>query len=209
MSNLTTSAAARTPSRGDRAGIVAFMAAGIGIIIFALTAAVLRIVDTLTSTSVSVLAEFAGTPAQAPIGAGGALVEVELDRAVLSTTELPMASLVSLLVSDIVAALTIALVVACLLALSVSVLRGVIFSRRNTRLVAAASYIGLVGAAATVFFANMAAHGAFAAISNGDFDNVIMTIDLFPYVIAAFIVALITTAFSVGERLQRETAGLV
>ena len=199
----------RMPSPGDRAAIGFFMASGVGIVVWAITAAVIRISAALSDSSISVLAEFAGTPAQAPIGPNGALVEIELDRAVLSTTELPTASLVSLVISDVLAATTITLVVACLLALGTAVLRGSIFSRRNTILVSTAGIAVLIGAASTLFFANMAANGAFAAISNGEFDNVVIAVDLLPYAIGAFVVALITTAFSVGERLQRETDGLV
>ncbi|WP_439564428.1 hypothetical protein [Microcella sp.] len=199
----------RMPSPGDRAAIGFFMASGVGIVVWAITAAVIRISAALSDSSISVLAEFAGTPAQAPIGPNGALVEIELDRAVLSTTELPTASLVSLVISDVLAATTITLVVACLLALSTAVLRGAIFSRRNTILVSTAGIAVLIGAASTLFFANMAANGAFVAISNGEFDNVVIAVDLLPYAIGAFVVALITTAFSVGERLQRETDGLV
>jgi hypothetical protein len=38
---------------------------------------------------------------------------------------------------------------------------------------------------------------------------VVMAVDLLPYVLGAFVVAIIATAFSVGERLQRDTEGLV
>lgn len=208
MTNLDASPT-QVPSPGDRAAIGFFMASGLGIVVWAITATVIRISAALSDASISVLAEFAGTPAQAPIGPNGALVEIELDRAVLSTTELPTASLVSLVISDVVAATTITIVVACLLALSTAVLRGAIFSRRNTILVSTAGFAVLIGAAVTPFLSNVAANGAFAAISNGEFTNVVMSVDLLPYAIGAFVVALISTAFSVGERLQRDTAGLV
>jgi hypothetical protein len=199
----------RTLSRGDRASIVAFMVAGVALVAWAITDAVLRISSALNSSNVSVLGQFAGTPGQAPIGPGGSLVEIELDRAVLTTSALPTASLVSLVTAETIAAATVTTVVVCLLLLSVSVLSGDIFSRRNTALVATAGITGLVGAAAAPFFSNMAANGAFAAISEREFVNVVISVEPLPYVLGAFVIALIATAFSVGERLQRDTAGLV
>jgi hypothetical protein len=199
----------RTLSRGDRASIVVFMIAGASLVVWAIVTAALRINSALESTSVSVLGQFAGTPAQAPIGPGGSLIEIELNSAVLTTSELPTASLVSLVIAEIIAAATVAIVVACLLLLSVSILRGHIFSRRNTALVATAGITGLVGAAASPFFANMAANGAFAAISDREFDNVIFSVEPLPYVLGAFVIALVATAFTIGERLQRDTDGLV
>jgi hypothetical protein len=201
--------AARIPSRADTVGIWAFMVVGIGIVAWAVIGATMRIAEALTSRDVRVLAEFSGTPAEAPIGPGGAPVTVELDRAFLFTDELPGASLVALVLAEIVFALTVAGVVACLVLLSASTLRGQVFSRRNTRLVGTAGTIGLLGAAAVPFLGNMAANGAFARISEREFDNVIMAVDLMPFVLGAFVVAIISTAFAVGERLQRDTEGLV
>lgn len=201
--------APRTPSRADSAGIWIFMVAGTAIVVWAVAAAAMRIVAALTADEVRVLGEFAGTPAEAPIGPAGAPVTVELDRAFLVTDELPLASLVSLVIAEVVFAATVTVVVTCLVLLSASTLRGQVFSRRNTRLVHTAGLVSLIGAAAVPFFGNMAANGAFARISEGDFDNVVMAVDLLPYVLGAFVVAIIATAFSVGERLQRDTEGLV
>ncbi|HKH09491.1 MAG TPA: hypothetical protein VKA62_11125 [Agromyces sp.] len=201
--------APRVTSRSDTVGIWAFMVAGIAIVAWAFVGAAMRIGQALTAERVPVLGEFAGTPAQAAIGPDGTSVTVELDRAFLLTDELPTASLVSLVLAEIAFALTVAVVVACLVLLSASTLRGRVFSRRNTRLVGTAGTVGLLGAAAVPFFGNMAANGAFARISEGDFDNVIIAVDPMPFVLGAFVVAIIGTAFAVGERLQRDTDGLV
>lgn len=204
-----TRTAPRIPSRSDSIGIWFFMIAGLGIVAWAVVTAAMRIAQALTADEVAVLGEFEGTPAETPIGPDGAPVAVELDRAFLLTDELPVASLVSLVASEVVFALTVAVVVGCLVLLSASTLRGQVFSRRNTRLVGTAGAVGLIGAAAVPFLGNMAANGAFARISEGTFDNVIMAVDLMPFWLGAFVVAIIGTAFAVGERLQRDTEGLV
>ncbi|MCS0498498.1 hypothetical protein [Protaetiibacter mangrovi] len=105
--------------------------------------------------------------------------------------------------------LTVVTVVTCLAYLARSVFAGRVFGPGNSRLVGTAGIVGLVGFAVVPFFGNMGANAAFAQISDGTFDNVVMAIQPFPFILAAFAVALITTVFVVGERLQRDAEGLV
>ncbi|WP_067882409.1 hypothetical protein [Agromyces aureus] len=197
------------PSRGDVAGMWTFLGAGAVIAVWAVVAAVLRIIEVLPNRDVQVPAEFAGTVAEAPIGPDGAGVPVVLDRASITAETLPALSVASLVIEQVIAAATVVVVVVCLVLLSWSVMRGRVFSRRNTRLVTIAGFTGLIGYAAVPFFANMAANGAFAEISGRAFDNVVMAVDLAPLLLLAFISALATVVFSIGDRLQRDTEGLV
>lgn len=199
---------AHRPSRGDRGAIWLFIIAGAAIVIWTIVGAVLRCVELLSPGPVPVHAEFIDTAVDAPIGDGGAAVPVSLQSAVLSVDALPAASVAAGVLGQIALVVTTATIVACLVVVSRGMLRGEVFSRRHTTLVAAAGITGLVGVAAVRFFGNMVANGAFAAI--GDFDdNAIFTIEPFPFVIAAFVVAVVSTAFAIGDRLQRDTTGLV
>jgi len=196
-------------SRSDTVGLLLFMVAGVAIAAWGIGAAVLRILEVAPNRDVSVAAEFAGTPAEAPIGPDGALVTVELDKAIVTLPALPGASWASLIMQQVIAATTIAVVVACLLLLCWSVMRNQVFSRRNTALVAVAGITGTIGFAAVPFFGNMAANGAFVRLSDGDFDNVVMAVDVMPLFFLAFLAAMAATVFTVGDRLRRETEGLV
>ena len=197
------------PSRGDLAAMWMFLAAGAAIAVGAVVSAVLRIIEVLPNRDVQVAAEFAGTVAEAPIGPGGAPLPVILDRATITAEALPTLSLVALVAEPVVAAATVIVVVTCLVMLGWSVTRGIVFSRRNTRLVTIAGFTGLLGYAAVPFLANMAANGAFAEVSDRTFDNVVIAVDLAPFFLLAFIAALAAVVFSIGERLQRDTEGLV
>ncbi|SFR84406.1 hypothetical protein SAMN05428970_2988 [Agromyces sp. CF514] len=197
------------PSRADLVGMGAFLVAGTVIAVWAVVAAVLRIIEVLPNRDVQVPAEFVGTVAEAPIGPDGASLPVVLDRAAVTADSLPALSLASLVIEQAIAATTVVVVVACLVALSWSVMRGRVFSRRNTRLVTIAGFTGLLGYAAVPFFGNMAANGAFAVVSERTFDNVVMSVDLAPYLLLAFVAALATVVFSIGDRLRRDTEGLV
>ena len=55
----------------------------------------------------------------------------------------------------------------------------------------------------------MGANGAFARLSDRTFDNVVLAADLSQMFIVAFIAALAATTFTVGDRLRRDTEGLV
>lgn len=195
--------------RADAVALWIFIAAGVTIAIAATWSAVARIIDVLPNRDVSVLAQFSGTSAEAPIGVNGAPETVELDMAFVTAPSLPAASVWAVVIQQVILAAVIICVVACLAWLAHNVSRGRVFSRTNTVLVSTAGLTGLAGLFAVPFFGNMAANGAFAVVSDRTFDNVILSVDLFPLVLAAFVVGLMSTVFAVGERLQRDTEGLV
>lgn len=199
----------RLMSRADAVSMGVFMVAGIAIAAWTLIAAALRIIEVLGGGQLRVYAEFAGTPAEAPIGPGGAARTIELGSGWLLTDALPGASVAALAIEQVVLAAVVTTVIGCLLALTGNILRGRMFSRTNTRLVTIAGLTGIAGMFLVPFFANMGANGAFAAISDREFDNVILSMDLFPFILIAFIAALASTVFGVGDRLRRETEGLI
>ncbi|GAA1752993.1 hypothetical protein [Agromyces humatus] len=196
-------------TRADAVSLWLFMAAGAAIAVWVTWTAVARIIAVLPNRDVAVLAPFAGTPAEAPIGPDGAPVTVELEQAVLTVPELPIASVWAVVIQQVVLVVAVVAVVTALIWLSRNVARGVVFCRTNTVLVATAGTVALLGYFAVPFFGNMASNGAFAVLSEHTFNNVIMTVDPFALVLGAFVVALLGTVFAIGERLQRDTEGLI
>ena len=198
-----------TLSKADVVAMWVFIAAGIALVGATAIAGVARVVGVLGGGPITVPALFSGTIAQAPIGPDGALRDVELDSALLMPEELSAAGIGALVIEQVVSVLSLTCVLACLIAVTVSVMRGRVFSRRNTTLIATAGIAGLAGVAGVPFFGNMVANDAFRSISDGTFDNVVISVPLGPLFVLAFVVAMMTTVFTVGDRLQRETAGLV
>lgn len=196
-------------SRWDAASMAIFMIIGAAFAVFTVVRSVIRTVEVLGGGDVRVFAQFAGTMAEAPIGPDGAPVPVELDTAYLIAPELPIASLGALVIEQIVISVSVVTVVACLLLLTWNVLHGRVFSKTNTQLVGTAGIVAFFGVALAPFFANMGANGAFAWISDRTFDNVILAADLTQLFTVAFIAALAATTFTVGDRLRRDTEGLV
>ncbi|ALJ21996.1 hypothetical protein [Microbacterium sp. No. 7] len=198
-----------TMSRADASAWWFFIVIGAAFAVWTVVRAVIRIAEIVPNSDVRVFAQFRETLAEAPIGPDGAPVAVELQTAYLRAPELPVASVGALVIEQVVIAVSVVTTIACLLFVVRSVLRGRMFSRTNTRLVNTAGATALAGFVLAPFFANMGANGAFAWISDRTFDNVLMSVDLTQLFAVAFAAALLIATFAVGERLQRDTEGLV
>lgn len=202
--------ASRILSRGDTAGFLFFIALGVGLAIWAVISSVVTIVQALPNRDVPVTIPFLDTVAQAPLGPDGAPFPVELGTGVVVAPELPLASLWALVLAEVLFAAVVVTVVVLLLLLTADILRGRIFSRRNTVLVSIAGGVTLVGLAGVPFLQNMVANGAIAWISERTYDRGALQVVELPVLFgAAFLAALASTVFTVGDRLQRDTEGLV
>jgi hypothetical protein len=189
---------------------VLFIIAGVAIAAWAVIRSVGNIVAAAGNRDVRVPIEFVDTVAQAPIGPDGTAVPVELTGAVVTAPSLPVPSLWALFLGEGLFAATVVTVVVLLLALSVGILRGNIFSRRHTVLVTSVGGIALVGALGVPFFHNMVANGALAWLSDRTYDRgLTQQIDLPILLAIGFVAGLSSTVFAVGDRLQRDTEGLV
>lgn len=199
----------RFMSRADAAAMIVFMLAGAGIALTTLISAVVRISEVLSDQQVALFARFWETVVQVQIDPDVTSLPVDLDTGWFTTATVPAVSVVLLVVQQIVLALGVGSVIACLLLVAWSVLRGRVFGRTNTRLVTAAGIAGLLTLAVVPLLGDMAASAAFDEIAAGRLDYVAISVDIFPLILTAFVAALATTVFTVGERLQRDTQGLV
>lgn len=133
-----------------------------------------------------------------------------MTEGVLIAPELPVASLWALVIAEALFAVVVVTVVTLLLILVAGIIRGRIFSGRHTVLVVCAGVVSLAGLAGVPFFHNMVANGALARISDYTYERgSVQMVDLPLLFGAAFLVALASTVFTVGDRLQRDTEGLV
>lgn len=196
-------------SRGDKGAIIAFCIAGIAIAVYFAVFSTIRIAELVRGIDVPVLVEFGGDPVQVPLTAGGDSVTVGLDRATLTASDLPPIATAAGIIGQVIQVLTIVAVIGCLILLARSILNGRVFSRRNTGLVMGAGITGLFGFASVQFFNNMLANATVAVVTDNGIDNVVISVEPFTFILAAFIIAVIGTAFVIGDKLQKETEGLV
>ncbi len=198
------------PSLGDRIGIVVFIVVGIAIVVWTAFATIGRIAQAIAGTGIPASANLIGVEAEAPIGPGGSMLPVHIDRATVTATELSSAGLGGAILGQLTLLGTITTVVVCLILLARNSLRGKIFSRNNTRLIAATGMTALLGFGLGPVFEGMVANDTISRLSDGDFTNyAILTIEPMPFVLLAFAFAIVATAFTVGARIQRDTEGLV
>lgn len=197
----------RVLTTGDRVAMALFIVIGAGIAVTSISMAVVRIVELVSAPSLAIDVELVDTPA--PVKADGETISLLLGSGTMTVNGLPARGVIAGVLGQVAFALTISGLVACLIALTVRIMRGTVFGRVNTRLVMSAAILGLVGVPASRLFDGMLADTAMMHVSGGSADAVLFTVEPFPYLLAAFAAAVVGTVFVVGERLQRDTEGLV
>ena len=195
-------------TRSDRVGLLLVIAGGVFAAGVTLVVSVVRIAEIVTNRDVPVRAPFVDTPAQLPVGPDGAAVTVLVDEATVRVSDMAGITVASLVIAQVALAVTVVLVVACGYLLCRNLMRGIAFSRTNSRLITVCSGVILFGWFATTMFGNMGINGAFAALSEHTYDNARFGINWTPCFVALAL-AVVAVAFQTGERLQRDTEGLV
>ena len=196
------------PTRSDKADLWTVIVVGVAVAVFTLVNAIVRITSIVPNTNVDVLAPFFDTVAALPLGPGGELVDVRVDSAILTVSDLPGVVVVALVGAVLVELATTLVIVACAMLFCRNLMASKAFSRTNTRLVFTVSIALIVGTTLSSLFTTMGSNGAFATLSEGSYDGVVATANLVPY-FAAIGLAAVALAFKAGERLSRETEGLV
>lgn len=198
----------RALSRGDISAMIGFCIAGAVIAVYFAVYSVLRIIELARGVDVSVNVEFRGDSVDLPLTTGGS-IPVGVDSGTIVAPQLPLIAIVPGIIGQVVQIITVVVVIGCLILLARTTIGGRIFGRGRTALVATAGITGLFGFAAVRFFDNMLANATVAHVTDNGIDNAVLTVEPFTFILAAFVVALITTVFSIGDRLQKETEGLV
>lgn len=198
------------PGRADAVAIWIFVAAGAVIAVWTMIAGIARIVQVVSGGPVPVTVDFTSTETTFPMSAAGEDVTVQLDRGSLIVPGLPQPVAGIAVLEQIVLMATIVTSVVCLILLSRSVLQGRVFGRVNTRLITTAGMVALVGFGTAGALGSAVGHETLNHLSDGEFEGAALAVlEPFPFVLAAFAFAIIGTAFAVGDRLRRETKGLV
>jgi hypothetical protein len=198
----------RMPTRSDRVGIYLSVAIGAVAIGFTAWHAIARLAEVARGTDIPVLVPFLGETADLPIGPGGAPVQVAVEQATVTVAEPAAATLFALWAEPIVIALAIiaGIVVGALFCLRLA--RGRAFERGTARLIFLGTGILAVGWFVGSMLTTMTVNGALSAVSDYTYDGVTFSTDFAP-LFGMLALAAIGAAFQIGERLQRETEGLV
>jgi hypothetical protein len=194
--------------KSDRVGLylsVAFAAIGICI---ALTGTAFRLIEVAPGHDIPVLVPLAGEPAALPLGPNGAAVTAQVRTATVIVADPAPATLFALWAQPIVSGLgwSVGLVLAAKFCLRLA--RAQVFTRGTVRLTFAATVVLISAWFAGSILTHMTTNGALAAVSDYTYDSVNFKGDDAPLV-GVLLLASVGVALRVGERLQRETEGLV
>lgn len=184
---------------------IAMVAAGAAIAIFA---AVRRLIEVAPGTDVPVVVPLVGETAQLPLGPDGAGVAAQVDTATVTVADPAPATLFALWAQPIwdAAVICAILVLAALFFLRIA--RGLAFTARTARLTNVAAFVVAGGWLGSSILTNMTTNGALSAISNYTYESTNFEFSLAP-MLAVLVLGAMGAALHIGERLQRETDGLV
>ena len=195
-------------SRGDRVGLYATIvlsALGIGL---AAWAAVARLIEVLPGRDVPVTVPFPGETATLPIGPDGAPLEVAVTEATVIVPSPAAATFFALVAEPIVIGGAVVAGIVLLAMLCWNLARGRAFTRSSVRIVFTGAGVLTAGWFIGGMLTNMTVNGALSAVSEYTYDGITFGTN-FTAVFGILALGALGAAFQVGERLQRDTEGLV
>lgn len=194
--------------RSDRIGMyisVALVVVGAAI---AIIAAVQRVREVAAGGGIPVVVPLSGETVSLPLGPEGANVEAVVETATVRVSDPAPATLFALYAQPIWTALfTVAAIgVAALFFLKLA--RSHAFAGGAARLAYVGSGIVTIGWYGSTILTNMTTNGTLSAISDYTYESTTFEAGLGPFLVV-LVLAAIGAALQIGERLQRETEGLV
>jgi hypothetical protein len=197
-------------NRKDRSDLWATMVTAAAAAVATVTITVIRLLDLFAVDGITATARVDGVPADLPIGPGGSPVAGTLHQISFTAADIDPISAGSYAAAIIVTGLAYLVVIACILRFCLNLARGQAFIRENTKLITITASTILVGTALAAFCNTMGANGAFAALGDGALEpNNAVTAEYWVAMFACVTLGAVAVAFRAGERLQRDTEGLV
>lgn len=194
--------------KSDRIGMyMSILMVAIGAVI-AIWAAVIRLIEVAPGTDVPVSIPLAGESTQLPLGPDGALIPATIDTATVEVPDPAPATAFALWTQPIWEALVVCTVLVLAAMFFLRLARGLAFAPHAGRLPYAAATVVTVGWVGSSILMNMTTNGALSAISDYTYEAITFEADLAPALVV-LVLAAMGAALQIGERLQRETEGLV
>jgi hypothetical protein len=194
----------------NRIVYIALLALGAVWVGFRLVETVIRLVEVIPNRDVRIPVPFIDMAVPVPIGTDGTSLPVQISDGLLTVPSLEPAGYVILLLQILVGIAAVVVVAGSAALVGLSILRAQFFSRRNTILVTIAALVALFGWAVEPFFMTMVSDVAINAVSDPGYDSPgFPTRDLGSQLLAVFIAGTVPTVFALGDKLRRDTVGLV
>lgn len=204
----TTTTESATLPRSDRIGM--YLNIGLGAIAIGITIwqVIVRLIEVFPGRDIPVQVPLFDQTASLPIGPDGAPIDVAVDQATILVSDPAAATLFALYAHPIVFGAAIVATIALLSLFCWRLARGRAFERSTTRIVMATLGVVAVGWLTTSILKQMSINGALAAVSDRTYETSTMTFDILP-VLGILGLGVVALALQIGERLKRDTEGLV
>lgn len=194
--------------KSDRVGLylsVAIAAIGIALVIIGTVG---RLIEVASGGDIPVRIPLDGESAQLPLGPDGELIAADVNTATVMVSDPAPATLFAMWAHPIVDGLawSAGLIIVAMFFLRLA--RAQVFTRGTARLMYVASGVLVFGWFAGSLLTNMTTNGAMSAISDYTYDSITFTANLAP-MLGVLGFAAVGVALQLGEKLQRETEGLV
>lgn len=196
------------PDNADRVGLYATaVAAGVGFVAVLITT-ISRLVEVAPGHNIPVTVKLEHETLPVPLGPNGSPIDGIVSEAVVNVVDPAPATLFALWAEPLTWGITwmALLVIGGMLCMRFA--RAQVFNRTTYRLVYAASAVLTAGWMFGSVFSNMTVNGALSAVSDYTYEVTRINFNL-AAVIGIIVLAAIGTAIQLGEKLQRETEGLV
>lgn len=196
------------PSRSDRIGLYFSVAIAVVIVVLAGVSAVTRLIEVAPGHDIPVTVPLSDVAVNIPLGPDGAPYPATVVSATIEVADPAPATLFALWGEPIVIFACVAALMVVISLFMVRLARGEIFAAGTYRLVYWAA--GVLAAQILVggTFTNMTTNGALSAVSDYTYDSVIFEQDLTP-LLWFLLLGGIGAALQIGERMRRDTEGLV
>lgn len=205
---MTTAMSETRLNPGDRVAMYATILLAVAGIVATVWVVATRLIEVIPGRDVPVLVPFVGETAPLPIGPGGAPVEVDVQSATVLVPEPAAATQFALVAEPLAIGAAIAGGILLLALFCWNVARGAVFSRGNVRLVQIGAVVLVVGWFVGSILTTMTVNGALSAVSEYSYDGITFAANwTAPFGLLAL--GAVGAAFQIGQRLQRETEGLV
>ncbi|QJW37492.1 hypothetical protein [Cellulosimicrobium protaetiae] len=196
----------------DRSDVVVTMLVAAAVVVGAAVVMVRRVAELLGDGPVPVRVELTGDEVvRAPLGPGGADVTATAGSVVVDVPHLAGLARAAALVEAVAMPTAFAVTAVCLALFCRRVVRGLAFTAATTRLVLVACLATLVAWLVQVGASVVVGGAARSALGGGDPGSGTVFVTAFPLGLLLVAIALgaVAGAMRVGERLQRDTEGLV
>jgi hypothetical protein len=194
-----------TTSRGE---VRAIMLTGALVIAFTVAGMIVRLIDVLPNQGVPVSMALEPFEVELPLGPGSSMVPAEGESVTVAVSGLDAGTYAAAIGQAIVGPITWIVVTVCVMLVCRSLADGAVFTRANTRRVFAIAVAIVVGWGLDLILGFFTELGTLFVLSGGEQASGATAVDAGP-AFAAIAVGAVASAFHAGERLQRDSEGLV